>query len=142
MKKAFTLIEIMIVVAIIAILASMLLPQYSAIVERSREAEGASIASALQSAMMRYYYEKNYVYPTGVGDLDIALPDSKYFSSHPSFNGGCVAVKRLANNSKFGQYCVGSCSSGKVLCVANAGTGVCPGGLDIYDTNGTEVPCP
>ena len=54
-SKGFTLIELMIVVAIIAILASIALPMYRDYIVRSRIAEATSGLAAKRSQMEMYY---------------------------------------------------------------------------------------
>ena len=55
MQKGFTLIELMIVVAIIGILAAVALPAYQDYTKRSHVSEGMSLASGAKSAMTEYY---------------------------------------------------------------------------------------
>jgi len=54
-QQGFTLIELMIVVAIIAILAAIAISQYQDYVIRSQIAEGASLASGGKSAIAEFY---------------------------------------------------------------------------------------
>jgi type IV pilus assembly protein PilA len=54
-QKGFTLIELMIIVAIIAILAAIAIPAYNDFTTRSKVSEGMSLASTAQLAIVEYY---------------------------------------------------------------------------------------
>lgn len=54
-QKGFTLIELMIVVAIVAILAAIAIPQYQNFTIRSQVTEGMSLASGVETKIVDYY---------------------------------------------------------------------------------------
>ena len=60
LKRGFTLLEVLIVVIIIGILASIALPQYTATIEKSKSAEAASNIGTIRSSLDRYWYQSNY----------------------------------------------------------------------------------
>lgn len=58
MQKGFTLIELMIVVAIIGILAAVALPAYQDYTKRSHVSEGLALAGGAKTAVTEYYSDK------------------------------------------------------------------------------------
>ena len=56
-QKGFTLIELMIVVAIIAILAAIAISQYQDYVIRSEVSEGAALAEGVKSAVVEFHVQ-------------------------------------------------------------------------------------
>ena len=57
LHSGFTLIELMIVVAIIGVLAAIGIPQYQNYVARAQVAEGLALASGVKTALTLYYQE-------------------------------------------------------------------------------------
>lgn len=67
-KKGFTLIELMIVVAIIGILAAIAIPKFADLIKKSKEGSTKGSLGALRSALTIYYGEQEGTYP--VASLD------------------------------------------------------------------------
>ncbi len=64
-QHGFTLIELMIVVAIIGIIASVAIPQYSKYIINSKLAKVVSVANPIKLAIS-HYYQVNGKYPTAL----------------------------------------------------------------------------
>jgi type IV pilus assembly protein PilE len=77
----FTLIELMIVVVIIAILASIALPSYQDYVVRGKITEATANLGSLR-VNMEQYYQDNRKYDNGSPTCGVAMPtrDIKYFT--------------------------------------------------------------
>lgn len=93
-QQGFTLIELMIVVAIIAILAAIALPAYQDYVARSQVSEGMSLASGTKTAVAEYY--ANYgAWPATNAAAGVAPAGSitgKYVSSTTVGGNGVITV--------------------------------------------------
>ena len=94
-QKGFTLIELMIVVAIIAILAAIAISQYQDYVIRSQVSEGSSLADVVKTAVGEFVnnYGRFPNAATGIGantSVGLALPNSivgSYVSSVTTIGG-------------------------------------------------------
>jgi len=62
-KKGFTLIELMIVVAIIGILAAIAIPKFADLIKKSKEGATKGSLGELRSALTIYYGENEGIYP-------------------------------------------------------------------------------
>lgn len=75
-RGGFTLIEIMVVVIIIGILASLALANYVRTVEKSRTSEAKNILGTIRTAELAYFLE-NGIYTTSLADLQMnSLPSA------------------------------------------------------------------
>ena len=72
LNLGFTLIELMIVVAIIGILVAVGMPQYQNYVARSQAAEGFSLAGGLKTALAEYH-DTHGVFPDSTTDAHTAI---------------------------------------------------------------------
>ena len=92
-KKAFTLLELLVVVLIIALLAGIALPQYKKSIWRSRAKSMLPVLKSMKTSI-DVFYMTNGVYPTKLDELDIALEGYTKTCSNlgPVFQtGGCKA---------------------------------------------------
>lgn len=73
-RKGFTLIELMIVVAIVGILSAIAIPKFANMVRRSYEGATKGNLGALRSAISIYYGENDgfYPVPTASGESSVA----------------------------------------------------------------------
>ena len=73
--RGFTLLELLMVVIIIAILASIALPQYIRATEKARATEALQLAGAIRASQNRYKAQSvTSVYTNALGDLDTEMP--------------------------------------------------------------------
>ncbi|HEY2345292.1 MAG TPA: pilin [Xanthomonadaceae bacterium] len=94
MQKGFTLIELMIVVAIIAILAAIAIPAYQDYVIRSQVSEGSSLAEGSKTAVAEFYSNTGR-FPAGNPSAGVSTPSSingSYVTS-VTVNSGDIEVR-------------------------------------------------
>ncbi|MCM8780686.1 MAG: prepilin-type N-terminal cleavage/methylation domain-containing protein [Candidatus Omnitrophica bacterium] len=99
MKKGFTLLELIVVIIIIGVLATLGFTQYTRVVEKGRTAEAKTILGQLRTAEVAYYQE-NGSYTT-IANLPVEAPTActttHYFSySCAAATGTCTATRCTA----------------------------------------------
>lgn len=78
-KKGFTLLELIIVIIVIGILASIALPRYIRVSERARTSEAKSMLSAIRESQIRYYAQYG-VYTNDMNLLDFEAGPQRYYT--------------------------------------------------------------
>jgi type IV pilus assembly protein PilA len=102
-QQGFTLIELMIVVAIIGILAAVAIPAYQDYTIRSRVTEGLSLASAAKTGVSEYF-ATNGTLPANNTEAGLSRPASIKGNSvqKVEVNAGTIEVTFVGSSSGMG----------------------------------------
>jgi len=90
-QKGFTLIELMIVVAIVGILAAIAIPAYQNYTIRAQVTEGLSIGDGWKTAIAEYY-ANNGAWPTQANLTGTVVSVGKYETSVTVVAGGVIQI--------------------------------------------------
>ncbi len=97
-KRGFTLIELMIVVAIIGILAAIAIPKFADLIRKSNEGATKGNLGSIRSALSIYYGDQEGLYPqtpaalTVGGDYMGTIPKAKTPNYHGDVNTFSLSV--------------------------------------------------
>lgn len=95
-QSGFTLIELMIVVAIIGILAALAIPAYQNYINRAKMSEGIVIASDARAAVSEYVLTSNGIWPTSNAQAGISpVINSNFVESLEVLTDGTDGIIRV-----------------------------------------------
>ena len=132
-KSGFTLLEIIIVIIIVGVLASLALPRFFATVEYSRSTEALAAISAVRQALERCYLQRNgdYTSCTAFNVLDIEDPANSpnnhfgYTINNTSATGYTITAARNTRDNGDGSSTI--VITQDATSVARSGTGAFAG---------------
>jgi general secretion pathway protein G len=105
-KRGFTLIELLIVVIILAVLAAIVIPQFSSSTKDAQESALDTNLTEMRNAVELYYHQHGSVYPAFVGDgTNAAETEATLLSQLTRYTAmdGAVSDTKDATN-KYGPY--------------------------------------
>ena len=91
-QKGFTLIELMIVIAIIGILAAIAIPQYQDYTKRAKMSEAIAVASPCKLGVAEYASQNNGTAPTTTAEAGCSTVVTTYVSSVAVGASGVITV--------------------------------------------------
>ena len=115
-KKAFTLLEVMVVIVIVGVLVVSALVNYSGVVERQKAEEGKHVLQLLFRAQKIYKLD-NVNFTNNLANLDITVPGLKYFLTPTVSNPANPVTTPIATITRIGDiYRLGINSEGVISC--------------------------
>ncbi len=143
--RGFTLVELVIVIAVIAILVGIALPRLRGMIDEGDMAKAASELRALQAAVESYYIHNSRVYPTDGS----ATWESELTGASPNLIGAALtdpfstssaqySYDKSANGKYYVIWSLGPDNTADITSVSDAGAVTGGPDDDIYVSNGTS----
>lgn len=104
LKRGFTLIELIIVIAIIAILSGILIPKYSAYIKKANSAKAEQISRMIFVSAMRAYMENEVFTKDQVAAVindDMNINDLNINVKNPSLDGNVITTDFNTGDEKY-----------------------------------------
>ena len=143
MKRGFTLIEILIVIAVIAILAGISLPYMKGMQDEGKTAEAAGELRTLATAIESYYIHNSRAYPDQGESRDTDW-QSNLPGNGPTIIASTLYDPFIAGSTEY-SYCTSDTSNSQYYVVWSVGpdgsagiTGIDPNG-DLEGTAGDDI---
>lgn len=131
-RTGFTMIELLVVIVIVSVLATLGVTQYTRVIEHSRQAEAVTILDQIRGAQLRYILDNptsSTAFTQNWNDLDIDQPIGKYFTydiaSAISAATAAIATRNTTNNPGYRNYLIVIDGSGAFTAV-KASSGLTP----------------
>lgn len=122
-QKGFTLIELMIVVAIVGILAALAIPAYQDYTVRARVAEALGFAAAAKTAVSESFISSGGTAPTSNTEAGYTFPGATANVNNVQVGGnGVITVTTTANAGNGNFTMTPTYNAGQVTWVCNRGT--------------------
>lgn len=130
-QKAFTIVELLIVVVVIAILAAITIVAYNGITNRAKESSVASTAAQVQKKLSLYAVSNNDRYPATLAEAGIdsvTAANVQYSVNNTSTPAGyCVTASQSGISSFVAKEYTYTTSSAQTANQATPIVGACPG---------------
>ena len=129
-QKGFTLIELMIVVAIIGILAAVAIPSYQDYIARAQVSEAVELASGFKTPLAEFYSDKGH-WPTSLGNKGGG------YSLEGTVTGKYVGTVALAGASG----AAGTITVTSTMAATGVNTNIASKTLDLVSADGQSWTC-